>query len=238
MFSGTIPRIMKANIKNTPVADFTSINIEERKNLGIRAGDTVKVWVKIKEKDKVRLQAFEGLVLSAKHGTEPGATFTVRKVSGGVGVERIFPLFSPNIDKIEIIKRASVRRSKLYHLREKVAREIKRQMRKTKFLYSSTSSDIEEQEKIRRAAEEEAAQIRADEEAKVAAEAESAAAEAAKVAEEAAKVAAEAAPVTPEVVEAPATEAEMSQQAPAEVAVENPDATETPSEEKEETKQA
>jgi len=110
---------------------ISPINTDERKKLDLRAGDTVKVWQKIKEGEKFRLQAFEGLVLARKHGTEPGATFTVRKVASGVGVEKIFPLYSPVIDKIEIIRRAKVRRAKLYHIREKAAKEISRQMRRT-----------------------------------------------------------------------------------------------------------
>ncbi len=97
--------------------------------LGLRSGDTVRVWQKIKEGDKARLQAFEGLVLARKHGNEPGATFTVRKVIDGVGVERIFPLYSPVIDEIEVVRRSKVRRSKLYFVREKAAKEIRRQMR-------------------------------------------------------------------------------------------------------------
>jgi large subunit ribosomal protein L19 len=114
--------------------NFTSVKVSERKKLDMRAGDTVRVFVKIKEmgKDKkarTRLQAFEGLVLARKHGTEPGATFTVRKVSKSVGVERIFPLYSPIIDKIEIVRRTKTRRSKLYYIREKVAREVRRKMR-------------------------------------------------------------------------------------------------------------
>ena len=97
--------------------------------LGLRSGDTVRVWQKIKEGDKTRLQAFEGLLLARKHGDEPGATFTVRKVIDGVGVERIFPLYSPVIDEIEVVRRSKVRRSKLYFVREKAAKEIRRQMR-------------------------------------------------------------------------------------------------------------
>lgn len=116
-----------------PVAEkavtFAPINIEERKKLDIRAGDTVKVWQRIQEKGKTRLQAFEGLVLAVKHGREAGATFTVRKIASGVGVEKIFPIFSPVIDKIDIIKRSKVRRAKLYHIRDKAAKEVKRQMR-------------------------------------------------------------------------------------------------------------
>jgi large subunit ribosomal protein L19 len=105
------------------------IDMKARVALGLRSGDTVRVWQKIKEGDKTRLQAFEGLVLARKHGDEPGATFTVRKVIDGVGVERIFPLYSPVIDEIEVVRRSKVRRSKLYFVREKAAKEIRRQMR-------------------------------------------------------------------------------------------------------------
>ncbi len=90
-----------------------------RKNLpDIHPGDTVKVHEKIQEGDKERIQVFEGVVLGKKHGSEMGATITVRKVSKGVAVERIFPLHSPSIKKIEIVKRSKVKRSKLYYLRE------------------------------------------------------------------------------------------------------------------------
>lgn len=108
---------------------ISPVKVEERKNLAIRAGDTVKVFQKIKEKDKFRTQVFEGLVLAVKHGKEAGGTFTVRKTASGIGVERIFPIYSPMIDKIEIVRRSKVRRAKLYHIREKAAKEIRRQMR-------------------------------------------------------------------------------------------------------------
>ena len=150
--------IMKINTINTPVKDFTSVNVEERKKIDVRAGDTVKVTVKIKEtnkgKEKIRLQIFEGLVLSRKHGNEPGATICVRKVSKGIGVERIFPIYSPIIDKIEVVKKGGVRKSKLYYLREKVAKEIRRQMRRAKLVNVATTSDIEETEKRIKEAEE------------------------------------------------------------------------------------
>jgi large subunit ribosomal protein L19 len=81
------------------------------------AGDTVKVYVKIKEGEKERIQVFQGVVIS-KRGAGTGATFIVRKVSYGIGVERIFPLHSPVIDKIEVITRGRVRRSKIYYLRK------------------------------------------------------------------------------------------------------------------------
>ncbi len=110
---------------------ITPVDVEARKKLDIRPGDTVRVWQKIEEdKGKFRLQAFEGLVLAKKHGREAGSTFTVRKVVDGVGVERIFPLYSPMIDEIETIRRAKVRRAKLYFIRRKAAKEIRRQMRK------------------------------------------------------------------------------------------------------------
>lgn len=114
----------------------TPVNVEERKNLDLRPGDTIRVHQRIKEgdpsrksgadTDKSRLQVFEGLVIARKHGCEAGATFTVRKVSGGIGVERIFPLYSPIIEKIEIIKRTKVRRAKLYYVREKAVKELRK----------------------------------------------------------------------------------------------------------------
>ncbi len=103
----------------------------DRVKLDIRPGDLVRVWQKIEEdKGKFRLQAFEGLVLAHKHGQEAGATFTVRKVVDGVGVERIFPLHSPMIDEIELVRRSKVRRAKLYFIRRKAAKEIRHQMRR------------------------------------------------------------------------------------------------------------
>ena len=81
-------------------------------------GDTVKVWVKIREGDKERLQAYEGVVI-ARSGTGIMESFTVRKISYGEGVERVFPVLSPNIDRIEVLKRGKVRRAKLYYLRDR-----------------------------------------------------------------------------------------------------------------------
>jgi large subunit ribosomal protein L19 len=81
-------------------------------------GDTVKVWVKIREGDKERLQAYEGVVI-ARSGAGIMESFTVRKISYGEGVERVFPVLSPNIDRVEVIKRGKVRRAKLYYLRDR-----------------------------------------------------------------------------------------------------------------------
>lgn len=96
---------------------------------GLRPGDTVRVVQKIKEGDKERLSAFDGLVIARKHGEGPSGTFTVRKVVDGIGVERVFPLHSPMIAKIEILRRSKIRRAKLYYIREKAAREIRRKMK-------------------------------------------------------------------------------------------------------------
>ena len=83
----------------------------------IRAGDTVRVHSKIKEGDKERVQVFEGVVIAYRKGQPGSSMFTVRKVSYGVGVERMFPVHSPRIDKIEVLSHGEVRRSRLYYLR-------------------------------------------------------------------------------------------------------------------------
>lgn len=87
-------------------------------------GDTVRIYVKVVEGDKERLQPFEGVVISRK-GSGVRETFMVRKISFGVGVERIFPVHSPSIDKIEVVKHGDVRRAKLYYLRGKKGKESK-----------------------------------------------------------------------------------------------------------------
>ncbi len=120
------------------------VDMNARKNLDIRPGDTVRVMQKIKEGNKFRLQAFEGLVLARKHGTEAGATFTVRKVSSGVGVEKIYPLYSPMIESVEVVKRARVRRAKLYFIRDKVAREARRQLRRSRVIRAGSGVTVVE----------------------------------------------------------------------------------------------
>ena len=137
--------VIEPHVKVLPTMkarDYTisSANIAEREKLDVHAGDTVRVWQKVTErvmekgkiKEKTRLQAFEGLVLARKHGSEPGATFTVRKVIDGVGVEKIFPIYTPTIEKIETLRRSKVRRAKLYHIRDKAAKEIRREMRNSR----------------------------------------------------------------------------------------------------------
>ncbi len=108
---------------------LSPISTDKVKKLDIKSGDTVRVSLKIQEKGKTRIQAFEGLVIARKHGSEMGSTITVRKVSHGVGVERIFPLHSPSIDKIELVKRAKARRSKLYFLKDKTNKEVRKKLK-------------------------------------------------------------------------------------------------------------
>ena len=87
----------------------------------IRIGDTVRVHIKIKEGAKERIQIFEGTVIAKKHGGV-NETFTVRRISYGVGVEKVFPVHSPKIEKIEVVRHGAVRRAKLYYLRDKVGK--------------------------------------------------------------------------------------------------------------------
>jgi ribosomal protein L19, bacterial type len=96
----------------------------------LKAGMTVRVYQKIKEtnskgEEKERLQFFDGMIIAKKHGNEPGASITVRKISEGVGVEKIFPLHTPTIDRIIIKKQAAVRKSKLYYLRGEYKKRLK-----------------------------------------------------------------------------------------------------------------
>ena len=95
----------------------------------IRPGAKVRVWERIKEGDKERQGSFEGLVIARKHGSEPGATFTVRAVLHGVGTEKIFPLHSPMIAKVEVLSvPKKIRRSKLYFLRKLSAKQIREKL--------------------------------------------------------------------------------------------------------------
>ena len=130
---------------------FSPVDMEERKKLNFKSGDTVNLSSKIlDEKGKYRLQAFEGIVLARKHGTEAGATFTVRKVASGVGVERIFPLYSPMIGKIEITKRSRARRSKLYYIRTKAVKDVRSKMRS---VANNQAEDVAVEEVAEKAAE-------------------------------------------------------------------------------------
>ena len=94
-------------------------------NVDLRAGDVVKIHRKIKEGEKERVQIFEGMVIAIKGRQSSSPMLTVRKVSNGVGVEIIVPLFSPNISKITLVKRAQVRKSKLYYVRDKASKALR-----------------------------------------------------------------------------------------------------------------
>lgn len=120
-------------------------NKEQTKEIpDLRPGDTVKVHQKIKEGEKERIQIFEGIILAKKHGKGISATITVRKIVSGVGVERIFPIHSPSIEKFEIIRRGKTRRSKLYFLR--TAKGKKARLKRIDFK-EAIADDIEPEEK-------------------------------------------------------------------------------------------
>jgi len=91
----------------------------------LKSGQIVRVYQRVKESDKIRVQPFEGLVISLKHGKGLNGTFSVRKIAEGVGVERTYPLHSPTIDKIEILRSSKVRRAKLYYMRELFGKRAK-----------------------------------------------------------------------------------------------------------------
>ena len=164
-------------------------------------GDTVKVWVRIQEGNKERLQAYEGVVIARK-GSGLQESFTVRKISYGEGVERVFPVHSPNIDRIEVLKRGKVRRAKLYYLRDRRGKSAR--------IFESTSARTR---KIQADERQAFAEAKAAQEAERVAAAQALAAE--KAAEEAAAKAAE---------EAAAAEAAAAEAAAAETPAEEPKA--------------
>lgn len=127
------------------IETFTKIQLKKEMS-DIRPGDTVRVHQKIKEKDKERIQVFEGLVLARKHGKGISATITVRKVISGIGVEKIFPIHSPVIEKIEITKRGKVRRAKLYYLRKAKGRKARLKRKEfTEVMAEEKPKEIEEE---------------------------------------------------------------------------------------------
>ncbi len=113
----------------------------------IRPGDTVRIQQIIKDKDKEKIQIFEGLVLARKHGKGINATITVRKVMSGVGVEKVFPVHTPMIKGIEIVKRGKVRRAKLYYLREAKGRKARLKRKEIKETEEVKIEEVEEKPK-------------------------------------------------------------------------------------------
>lgn len=130
----------------------------------IHPGDTIKVFQKIpvriaekkstaggKEKDKEKIQVFEGIVIARKHGREIGATITVRKIIDGIGVERIFPLHLPTIEKIEVLRRSKTRRAKLYYLRKAKGKRARlKKVELTKKPFSTEGVKIEEEKETKK----------------------------------------------------------------------------------------
>ena len=109
---------------------LSTVDVDARKALTFKSGDVLKVDTKVKELGgKFRIQSYEGLCLARKHGTEAGATFTVRKLSGDVAVERIFPLYSPAIEKITVVRSNRARKSKIYFVRTKAAKETRKKLK-------------------------------------------------------------------------------------------------------------
>jgi len=104
----------------------------ELERTALKVGQIVRVHQKISEGGKERIQIFEGLIIAQKHGAGPNATFMIRKESDGIAVERIFPIHSPVIAKLELVRTSKVRRSKLYHVRKKGARPLREKVMKKK----------------------------------------------------------------------------------------------------------
>ncbi len=126
---------MNEHLKKTEVTKMDALKLIAQDSLKtevpeIEIGDTVKVHVKIREGEKERIQMFEGTVI-ARRGSGISETFTVRRVSYGVGVERVFPIHSPNVAGVDVVRHGRVRRSKLYYLRDRVgkAAKVKEQIR-------------------------------------------------------------------------------------------------------------
>lgn len=120
-------------MKNRYIQQFEDLQLQDRKVSNFKAGDTLRLGIKIKEGDKNRIQNFEGVCI-AKHGNGVDATFTVRKMgSNNIGVEKVFPLFSGSLEKIEVLKIGRVRRAKLYYLRDRRGKKARiKELKKVK----------------------------------------------------------------------------------------------------------
>lgn len=125
------------------ISTFQSGLDNKDKFQNIQPGWTIRISQRIKEGEKTRVQAFEGTVIARKHGNEAGGTITVRKVTDGIGVEKVFPIYLPSIEKVQVVRKTNVRRAKLYYLRDKTAKEIRRKV-KTDRAVSKKESPSEE----------------------------------------------------------------------------------------------
>lgn len=135
------------------IIEFNKAIRAEKKMPEIKAGDVVKAHLKIKEGEKERIQIFEGLVIAVKGGQSSSRTITVRKISNGVGVEMILPLQSANVQKIELVKRAKVRRAKLYYVRGLTAKKSKMKYKDLSEFISEEPKEIKKEVKVEEKAE-------------------------------------------------------------------------------------
>ncbi len=111
------------------INEFAQANNPAHRFGDLKVGMTVRVLQRLKEGEKGKSQTFEGIIIARKHGDEAGATITVRRTAGGYGVEKVYPLRLPTIEKIEVVKKGRTRRAKMYYLRDKTAKEIRRKTR-------------------------------------------------------------------------------------------------------------
>ncbi len=128
------------------ISQFQAKQEAKNKFAGIKPGWTIRVNQRIQEGSKTRVQAFEGMVISQKHGLEAGATITVRKVYGDTGVEKTFPIYLPSIESVSIVKKSKVRRAKLYYLRDKTTKEIRKKLKTEKAKIGKKTEEKEEAE--------------------------------------------------------------------------------------------
>jgi large subunit ribosomal protein L19 len=123
------------------------------KTTDIKPGMYLRVYQKVKEGEKTRTQRIEGLVLSRKHKNEPGATFTIRRIIKGVGIEWVLPIFSPTIEKVELIKATKPRRAKLYYIREKSQKQTRKKLKTAPQVLNKTlketNKEIEKETEIK-----------------------------------------------------------------------------------------
>ena len=133
------------------IAKFQATLETKDKFEAIKPGWTIRVNQRIKEGEKTRVQAFEGMVISRKHGTEAGGTITVRKVTDSIGVEKTFPIYLPSIESVKVVRKAKVRRAKLYYLRDKTNKEIRRKLRTEQ--PKATTKSIKKKEVVEEVAE-------------------------------------------------------------------------------------
>jgi large subunit ribosomal protein L19 len=123
------------------ITAFATAHNPEHRWGDLRVGMTVRVHQKLKEGEKGKATTFEGIIIARKHGNEAGASMTVRRVAAGYGVEKVYPLRLPSIEKIEIVKTGRTRRAKMYYLREKTAKEIRRKTRAETALPAESESE-------------------------------------------------------------------------------------------------